>query len=671
MNIYITKIICLLLIVLTLTSCSNAVDQTAIISPTPTSSFTPTITQISKYTPQVTLKSTSTPIPQVIVMSNTHLYEGPGNYGYQVIADLDKGTILVPEAEYGDFLKVNAVFPDGEKEGFVWKDTLQGDYENVRQIDEDEVPWILYSDLLNEFVFHNSHVEDSAFIVDNLHNDDWEGYDEGWYILDGPLKLKINIGDSSGRQSSVRISGRLKNPGGDWWEGIHWFVIAKYQGQYQIEIHDGTSENSIKRIKIPNSITESFSIEILDNLGKKIIVRDDEENTVLTIDVPSLDVVSLPNGIFPDGRVYFGVLIGPESKLVASKLEVYKLPSGDYVESDEFIDSLKRNAELIELDIGAHISYWDLRNIQLRDIFETEYNRQVMESFHWLYIRPSRDEFDFSITDKAVEYALDKGMTIEGHHLVWGEKDHLPDWLLQGNFTRDELIDILHDHISTVAGRYKGKVKVWSIANEAPSRGLWGLDFWRNRIGADYIDMVFKWAREADPDAILMLNDNNNESARDKYSSQSVYAMYNQVEKMKKKNTPIDAIGLQMHLLSPFSSPYPPRKDKVIETMNKYCELGVEIYITEFDINLADYPGSKDEKYAFQADLYRDMLEACIEVEACKAFSTFGISDKYSWYREGCLGCLGIPNAAPLPFDEKLQPKPAYYSMLETIKKTH
>jgi endo-1,4-beta-xylanase len=221
-----------------------------------------------------------------------------------------------------------------------------------------------------------------------------------------------------------------------------------------------------------------------------------------------------------------------------------------------------------------------------------------------------------------------------------------------------------------MVGRYKGRVHEWSVANEYPSRTFWEGDFWAEQIGPEYVEMAFRWAREADPDAVLILNDADNESPRDAKTTRNLEKMYETVVDLKGKGVPVDVVGLQMHLLWKWHSPLAPTKEEVLATMNRYADLGVRIQITEFDVSLTRLPGTRDAKWAYQAQLYRDMLEACLETGVCDSLTTWGVSDSTSW-----ITCLDAwcqtkePDADPLMFDKEFRPKPAYWAVREVLSK--
>src|SRR5208282_5959142 len=56
--------------------------------------------------------------------------------------------------------------------------------------------------------------------------------------------------------------------------------------------------------------------------------------------------------------------------------------------------------------------------------------------------------------------------------------------------SREELLQRMRDHIHTVVGRYKGKIKVWDVVNEAIADGGTNLlrnSLWLQIIGPNFI----------------------------------------------------------------------------------------------------------------------------------------------------------------------------------------
>lgn len=273
-------------------------------------------------------------------------------------------------------------------------------------------------------------------------------------------------------------------------------------------------------------------------------------------------------------------------------------------------------------------------------------------------LRPSPTTFDFSRIDQVVNYATSHSMAMQAHHFVWGDEKWLPDWLKNGKYTPNQLLNIIHNHISVVGGRYSGKIGEWTVVNEAFTRAqrLYDLhDWWADHIGSQsYIDLSFIWARQADPHAKLILNDFNDEI----YSTTS-NNMYDYIKSARQRGIPIDGIGMQMHI----DASKRPDKKEVISNMQRFGKLGLKVYVTEFDVNMNSVNGSADYKDKLQADIYYDMMRACIESNVCPSFSILGITDKETWYNY-----IGSKNANPLPFDRNYNPKPAYYALYNALK---
>lgn len=267
-------------------------------------------------------------------------------------------------------------------------------------------------------------------------------------------------------------------------------------------------------------------------------------------------------------------------------------------------------------------------------------------------LRPSRTTYNFKQMDEVMRFAKENNMPVQAHHYVWGEQKWLPVWLTKEKYSKQELLDILHDHITTVGNHYKGQVKEWTVVNEAFTRQqhLFDLhDWWADNIGdQSYIDQSFIWARQADPQSKLILNDFNNESINDTSN-----IMYDYVKGAINRGVPIDGIGMQMHL----DGGHPPTKDEVISNMKRFAALGLNIYVTEFDVNMNDVKANASDKNEIEGNIYYEMMRACIESKVCHSFAYLGITDKETWYKH-----IGLKDSRPLMFDQNYRPKPAFYS---------
>ena len=96
----------------------------------------------------------------------------------------------------------------------------------------------------------------------------------------------------------------------------------------------------------------------------------------------------------------------------------------------------------------------------------------------------------------------------------------------------------------------------------------------------------------------------------------------------------------------------------MMDNFARYNDLGIEVHITELDINCncnGDFTSDVAKK---QGEMYRTILKACLDSPNCKNFETWGYTDKYTW--------LGS-SAYPLPFDTSLNPKDAAYDILNTL----
>jgi endo-1,4-beta-xylanase len=287
------------------------------------------------------------------------------------------------------------------------------------------------------------------------------------------------------------------------------------------------------------------------------------------------------------------------------------------------------------------------------------------DAMKWRILRPSENEFDFRAGDAVVRFAQNHHMKVRGHCLVWDHDN--PDWLVQGLFTPPQLSRLLHDHITRVMRHYAGQVFAWDVINEAveehgnPRDSIWynqpGIGFAGQ--GTAYIEQVFRWAHEADPQALLFYNEAEGEGLNHK--SDAIYAM---VSNFKKRGVPVDGVGLQMHV---------PTLEGNISSVTaglsaniaRLTALHVQVHITELDVSLPvdSHGAAQVADLDRQADLYRGIVRACLEHTGCTAIQTWGFTDKYSWIHSHSHGTRG----QALLFDREYKPNAAYRAVLEEL----
>jgi endo-1,4-beta-xylanase len=281
-----------------------------------------------------------------------------------------------------------------------------------------------------------------------------------------------------------------------------------------------------------------------------------------------------------------------------------------------------------------------------------EFNALTPEvSMNWDVVQPQPGQFNFSRGDAILDFARAHGMQVRGHTLVWDFS--LPAWVKEGQFSRLEWMNILCTHIKTVVSHYRGRVYSWIVVNEAvANEGPLYETFWLRTLGPEYIAMAFQWAHEADPQALLFYNDHSGEGMDRK--SQAIYAL---VQGLVQSGTPVHGVGLQMHITL---NGYPTLTD-ISTNMQRLADLGLLTEITEMDVRIQYSRDTTPVRLERQAQTYQRIMQACLNASNCWSFTTWGLTDHYSWIP----GYTGHPDA-PLLFDEQFQPKPAY-DALKTI----
>jgi endo-1,4-beta-xylanase len=273
----------------------------------------------------------------------------------------------------------------------------------------------------------------------------------------------------------------------------------------------------------------------------------------------------------------------------------------------------------------------------------------------WDHLRPSRNAYDFAAADAIVEYAEANGQVVRGHTLLWHSQN--PDWLEQGNFSQEELRTILREHITTVVGRYAGRIHQWDVANEIFQENgqLRTQDnIWIRELGPGIIADAFRWAHEADPSAELFLNDYNVDGVNAK--SDAYHAL---AQDLLAQGVPLHGFSTQAHLSLQYGFP-----GDLEDNLRRFDALGLATAITELDVRMRPENGDRPSgaQLARQAEYYQRALQACLNVEGCGSFTIWGFTDKYSWVPHTFEG-----EGHATVMTDGFERKPAFHTLLDTL----
>jgi len=210
----------------------------------------------------------------------------------------------------------------------------------------------------------------------------------------------------------------------------------------------------------------------------------------------------------------------------------------------------------------------------IRAGFATYWNQFTPENEgKWGTVQPSQSTFNWAALDREYAYAMSNNVIFKQHNFIWGSQQ--PGWVNSGNAQA-----AVQAWMNAFCQRYPN-TRLIDVVNEPPPHttpaylnGIGGA----GTSGYDWIANAFKWARAACPNAILILNDFNNiEFTADNNRTIDI------VNRIKSVGAPIDAVGAQAHAAYNLSTATVKGFiDKITQ------QTGLPVYITEYDINVAD-----------------------------------------------------------------------------------
>lgn len=410
-------------------------------------------------------------------------------------------------------------------------------------------------------------------------------------------------------------------------------------------------EFKVMTAKGKSSLAGDWHFDVIaDQYTWEVIEREENGGIVFVLRLVSYDKMEAPD--IPDNpeiQSTMGALYddGIDDKADQTSLRDYAAKNGKY--------------------LGTAISMWknDLNNANLGETKEVgaQFNMLVAENeMKWDALEPSRNSFSYGSADDLARFAQKHEMRLRGHCLAWHSQ--LPTWVSSDgkkndkNWTREEALQILKNHIEKVVKHYKGKVAEWDVVNECldDDQSIVRTDtegytlrknsVWTQAVGEEFIDSAFVWAHQADPDAVLYLNDYGVEFS----NKAKTAAFFNLAMRLKKSGIPIDGVGIQCHFsIGDVDSVY------LDNTIRRFAEAGMKCIITELDMGV---PSTSAANLEEQARNYRVITDIMLNNDNCPTMVIWGLKDNNSWR----------DSSNPLLYTAGIGKKPAWYAVRSALR---
>jgi endo-1,4-beta-xylanase len=317
-------------------------------------------------------------------------------------------------------------------------------------------------------------------------------------------------------------------------------------------------------------------------------------------------------------------------------------------------DALKNSGKLVATFSGQHQL---MLECIASETITTEFDMiAIGNDLKMNRIHPKPDVYDFSYGDWDLDWSVRNGLLFRGHTLVW--HNALPSWF-RSYVNKENAERVMTDHITTVMKHYAGKIYSWDVVNE-PIRNIDGRPDglrnwpWLQPIGPDYIEIAFRTAAAADPQAKLVLNENNFEHDLPLHA-QRRDTLLQLARRLKKNNVPVNAIGTQGHIRAdiPFATA------SIRALFEELRDLGFDIMITELDVDDSGIPGPQVDKAVAQK--YAEYLELVGPFASVITFEALADNTALPKRPDGLL-------PRPNLFDIDIEKKPAYFAAAESLR---
>lgn len=377
-----------------------------------------------------------------------------------------------------------------------------------------------------------------------------------------------------------------------------------------------------------------------------------------------------------------------------------------------FVQSLSAQNSLRELAVPKKVYIGNLisnehlddpenfRNGLADSHLRQEYNAVVLENYMKMsFVLPADEPEDIhnltvaqlraTLIEENIEAFLSNedwaDLRKRGHAMIWFNQ--APDWLnlVAPTWTGQQVFDFTRKYILALGEICGDRVDEWDVINEAISddapngqriwrRGTWyrrandgSITDWGEATYENYIKMLFVWAREAQPQARLHINDYGIETFSNSMASKNRF-MRDQAKALKDCGAPIDGVGFQSHLIlsdivnstGVLNTDY---IESIEESIQDLASAGLEVAVTELDIRICN----NDRDEAFQEVAFQAYCEMALSQPNCHEILIWGLRDEDNWITLRDDGFFaGCEDAAIVEGDD-YTPKPAYDGVAAAI----
>lgn len=328
------------------------------------------------------------------------------------------------------------------------------------------------------------------------------------------------------------------------------------------------------------------------------------------------------------------------------------------------------------ISIGSPIEI-SFDNDKYRRVIKAELNTgEALWYGRWGNRWSGEGKYDFTELNKNINWIKQNGLSPTVHMLV-GPDIYMPDWLIEGTWEEAKLDNLLRGLIDSImdSNDNKDKVETWNVINELfeddgsyRKNMVWNKMGWEkdtsDLVGEDkineqhpvFIRKAFTYCREKTK-AKLELRDFNIENNDPVHDNDKRHkAIYQLLKHMINGHIPVDAIGIQGHLIVGKSS-WRLKNNAMRASVEKFKALGIEVFVTEIDAGIEKRTWS-DAVAQEQKEDYYDYVKQALEGGATR-ISFWGIQDGMDkgW----------LTQEHPLLWTENFERKPAYFGVKQAL----